>query len=253
MVFEGRKGFMAQWISVVMGHPTGWGSEAWKPGRSMDECEGPDRLIRGMSRSVITWRVCKFHHQDDRRFFWDFHPKYKPSWKPLLRGQGKHPQVFKDLGANAWIMRAREITRWFSSTHSRYESIGGLNIINTKGISSRIIPLWRCLEMLGQKTNSSPLKNMPNAQKFISKHQFSGVNILSTLLRTNSSPLPKLWRWIFIFIFSTVGYVIVISLEGSFQGGYVFMLYSPAIRSSQGPSPLWRNGVLFLANLNSKK
>lgn len=88
MVFEGRKGFMAQWISVVMGHPTGWGSEAWKPGRSVDECEGPDRLIRGMSRSVITWRVCKFHHQDDRRFFWDLDPKYKPSWKPRLRGGG---------------------------------------------------------------------------------------------------------------------------------------------------------------------
>lgn len=176
MVFEGRKGFMAQWISVVMGHPTGWGSEAWKPGRSVDECEGPDRLIRGMSRGVITWRVCKFHHQDDRRFFWDLDPKYKPPWKPRLRGGG---------GSIPKCLRIWELTHG-SWGPGRYQVI----LFHTKGTSSRVI---------GPKTNSSPLENMPDAPEvhLLIFYNFRGEYL--TLLRTNSSPLPKLWRWIFIF------------------------------------------------------
>ena len=64
-----------------------------------------------------------------------------------------------------------------------------------------------------------------------------------------------------------VGYVSLETLEGSFQGGMLknpkirkfkhenkqLMLYSPAIRSSQGPSPGMEEWSTFLANLISKK
>ena len=65
-------------------------------------------------------------------------------------------------------------------------------LFHTKGTSSRVI---------GPKTNSSPLENMPDAPEvhLLIFYNFRGEYL--TLLRTNSSPLPQTMKMDFHFHF----------------------------------------------------